>query len=93
MVGVARQIPVKEAVLDLSMVGTGYTYLQDYLPNMVQVVVGKEWIDAVGLGQMVLSYPELPADTLGGSINGAQANFKHVQRPHLAGGLFLAVFR
>ena len=48
------------------MVGTGYSYLQDYLVHVAQAVVREGWIDAVGLGRMVLSYPELPADTLGG---------------------------
>ena len=46
--------------------GTGYTYLQDYLPHVAQAVVREGWIDMVGLGRMVLSYPELPADTLRG---------------------------
>jgi hypothetical protein len=46
------------------MVGTGYSYLQDYLPHVAQAVVRAGWIDAVGLGRMVLSYPELPADAL-----------------------------
>ena len=49
------------------MVGTGYTYLQDYLPHVAQAVVRSGWIDSVGLGRMVLSYPELPADTLRGA--------------------------
>jgi 2,4-dienoyl-CoA reductase-like NADH-dependent reductase (Old Yellow Enzyme family) len=70
LVGVARQIHAarecKQAVTDLPMVGTGYSYLQDYLPHVAQAVVRAGWIDMVGLGRMVLSYPELPADTLGG---------------------------
>jgi NADPH2 dehydrogenase len=68
LVGVARQIHVaracKQTVPDLPMVGTGYSYLQDYLPHVAQAVVRADWIDMVGLGRMVLSYPELPADTL-----------------------------
>ena len=70
LVGVERQIhcakTCKEAVPDLPMVGTGYTYLQDYLTQVAQAVVRKGWIDSVGLGRMVLSYPDLPADTLAG---------------------------
>ena len=69
LVGVARQIQVarqcKAAVPELPMVGTGYSYLQDYLPHVAQAVIRAGWIDMVGLGRMVLSYPELPADTLG----------------------------
>jgi 2,4-dienoyl-CoA reductase-like NADH-dependent reductase (Old Yellow Enzyme family) len=66
--GVARQIHAaricKLAVPRLPMVGTGYTYLQDFLPHVAQAVVRAGWIDIVGLGRMVLSYPELPADCL-----------------------------
>jgi 2,4-dienoyl-CoA reductase-like NADH-dependent reductase (Old Yellow Enzyme family) len=70
LVGVWRQIDAarqcKQAVPELTMIGTGYTYLQDYLPQVAQAVVRAGWIDAVGLGRMVLSYPQLPADTLSG---------------------------
>ena len=48
----------------MPMVGTGYSYLQDYLPHVAQAVVRNGWIDSVGIGRMVLSYPQLPADTL-----------------------------
>jgi NADPH2 dehydrogenase len=68
LVGVARQIHAarkcKQAVPEMPMVGTGYSYLQDYVPHVAQAVIRAGWIDAVGLGRMVLSYPELPADTL-----------------------------
>ncbi|MEZ6072910.1 MAG: NADH:flavin oxidoreductase [Pirellulales bacterium] len=68
LVGVCRQIraarDLKRAVPAMVMAGTGYTYLQDYLPHVAQAVVREGWIDAVGLGRMVLSYPHLPADTL-----------------------------
>ena len=68
LVGVWRQIDVarqcKQAVSGLPMVGSGYSYLQDYLPHVAQAVVRQGWIDSVGLGRMVLAYPELPADSL-----------------------------
>lgn len=68
LVGVHRLIDAarqcKEAVPELPMVGTGYTYLQDYLPHVAQAVVRRGWIDFVGVGRMVLSYPELPRDCL-----------------------------
>lgn len=70
LVGVVRQIQAarqcKQAYPDVPMVGSGYSYLQDYLPHIAQSVVRAGWIDSVGLGRMVLSYPELPADTLAG---------------------------
>ncbi len=68
LVGVARQIKAarlcKAAVPEMPMVGSGYSYLQDYLPHVAQALVRAGWIDFVGLGRMVLSYPELPADVL-----------------------------
>lgn len=68
--GVVRQIEavrtIKESRPHLTLVGSGYTYLQDYLVHVAQAVLRAGWVDAVGLGRMVLSYPELPADTLAG---------------------------
>lgn len=70
LVGVVRQIQAarqcKAAFPTLAMVGSGYSYLQEYLPHVAQAVVRAGWIDLVGLGRMVLAYPELPADTLAG---------------------------
>jgi len=70
LVAVARQIQAartcKQAVPDMPMIGSGYSYLQNFLPHIAQAVVRQGWIDSVGLGRMVLSYPELPADTLSG---------------------------
>ena len=66
LAGVARQIDVarqcKVAVPELPMVGSGYSYLQDYLPHVAQAAVRRGWIDFVGLGRMVLAYPEFPRD-------------------------------
>jgi 2,4-dienoyl-CoA reductase-like NADH-dependent reductase (Old Yellow Enzyme family) len=70
LVGVARQMHVtrylKELNPGLTMVGTAYTYLQEYLPHVAQAAVREGWTDFVGIGRMVLSYPELPADLLSG---------------------------
>ena len=70
LVGVWRQIDAarqaKAAVPGLVMVGSGYTSLQDYGVQAAQAAVRQGWIDMVGLGRMVLSYPELPADSLAG---------------------------
>ena len=49
---------------EVPLVGTGYSYLQDYVPHVAQAVVEQGWVDFVGLGRMVLSYPELPHDVL-----------------------------
>lgn len=70
LVGVARQIRVtgelKQQHPDMLVVGSGYSYLQDWLPNVAQAVVGQGKADFIGLGRMVLSYPELPVDVLRG---------------------------
>lgn len=70
LVGVCRQIDAtrvcKQALPDVPIVGTGYSYLQEFLPNVAQAAVREGWTDFVGLGRMVLSYPELPADALAG---------------------------
>jgi 2,4-dienoyl-CoA reductase-like NADH-dependent reductase (Old Yellow Enzyme family) len=72
LVGVWRQIDAcrqaKAAVPGIVLVGSGYTYLQDYAVHAAQAVVRAGWIDVVGLGRMVLSYPDLPADTLAGTV-------------------------
>jgi len=56
----------KQAFPALLFVGTGYTYLQDYLPHVAEFEVGAGHVDFVGLGRMILSYPQLPADHLAG---------------------------
>jgi NADPH2 dehydrogenase len=70
LVGVWRQIDVvrqcKATLPNIPIVGTGYSYLQDYLPHVAQAAIREGWTDFVGLGRMVLSYPELPNDTLAG---------------------------
>jgi 2,4-dienoyl-CoA reductase-like NADH-dependent reductase (Old Yellow Enzyme family) len=70
LVGVARQIGVvaelKRRRPELIYVGSGYSYLQEWLPNVAQSVVRSGQADFVGIGRMVLSYPDLPADVLAG---------------------------
>jgi len=56
----------KAAHPDLTFVGTGYTYLMDWLANVAQAEVRSGGVDVVGLGRMVLSYPEMPRDSLEG---------------------------
>ncbi len=70
LVGVSRQIAVTAALKRefprLRIVGSAYSYLQDWLPNVAQAVVRSGGADFVGLGRMVLSYPDLPLDVLRG---------------------------
>ncbi|MFO7320176.1 MAG: NADH:flavin oxidoreductase [Chloroflexota bacterium] len=71
LAGVARQIAVtaelKRSHPNLFIVGSGYSYLQDWLPNVAQHVVRTGMADSIGLGRMMLAYPEMPADILAGN--------------------------
>lgn len=70
LVGVARLVNVtaqlKAQFPQLALVGTGYSYLQEWLPHVGQYNVRNGHVDFVGLGRMMLAYPELPADVLAG---------------------------
>lgn len=63
LLGVARQMnatkQLKERFPNLIIVGSAYSYLQDFLPYVAQAALRLGWADAVGLGRMVLTYPEL----------------------------------
>lgn len=69
-VGVMRQLALvrdlKQAFPDFCFMGSGYTYLQEFFPNVAQAVVSRGWVDLVGLGRMILAYPELPLELLQG---------------------------
>jgi len=70
LIGVARQVRVtadlKSRHPKLTFVGSAYSYLQEWLPNVGQRVIHDDKADFIGLGRMVLAYPELPADVLAG---------------------------
>jgi 2,4-dienoyl-CoA reductase-like NADH-dependent reductase (Old Yellow Enzyme family) len=50
----------------LKLVGTAYTYLQEWLSHSGQREVRDGHVDFVGVGRMLLSYPELCRDVLAG---------------------------
>ena len=70
LVGVARQINVtaslKKSHPGLAFVGSGYSYLQEWLANVAQRNVRSGGVDSVGLGRMILPYPEFCQDVLAG---------------------------
>jgi 2,4-dienoyl-CoA reductase-like NADH-dependent reductase (Old Yellow Enzyme family) len=70
LAGVARQLQVtaqiKKDFPNLAIVGSAYSYLQEWLPHVGQQVLNQNMADFVGLGRMVLSYPEMPDDILKG---------------------------
>jgi 2,4-dienoyl-CoA reductase-like NADH-dependent reductase (Old Yellow Enzyme family) len=70
LVGVARQMDaareLKRRFPNLLFVGTAYSYLQDFLPHVAQAALREGWVDSVGLGRMVLTYPEIFLDAAEG---------------------------
>src|SRR5579863_10352930 len=70
LVDVARQMDavhrLKRSFPKLVIVGTAYSYLQDFLPHVAQAAVRLGWVDSIGLGRMVLSYPEILSDVVEG---------------------------
>lgn len=80
LVGVARQIAataeLKKRFPQMCVVGSGYTYLQEWLPNVGQFYVRTGQVDFVGLGRLVLSYHDLPFDV----VNGHKLQTKRICR-------------
>ncbi|HUC54600.1 MAG TPA: hypothetical protein VMR90_11160 [Candidatus Cybelea sp.] len=78
--GVAEHLKVtrelKERFPNLIFVGSAYTYLQDFLPHVAQAAVREGWTDLVGLGRMILTYPEILWD----AAEGNQMQHKRVCR-------------
>lgn len=70
LAGVARIIKataeLKKAFPNLLIVGSGYSYLQEWLPNVAQYVLRNEMADCIGFGRMTLSYPTMPDDIVHG---------------------------
>jgi NADPH2 dehydrogenase len=70
LINVARQLHavrnLKAKFPKLIVVGTAYSYLQDFLPNVAQAVLREGWVDSIGLGRMVLTYPEILLDAAEG---------------------------
>lgn len=68
--GVSRLLTAAAALKrrhpSLAIVGSGYSYLQEWLPAIAAGAVVEGWTDSVGLGRVALSYPRLPADVLAG---------------------------
>jgi NADPH2 dehydrogenase len=60
----AAAAELKASLPELVFVSSGGTYLQDYLPHFGLAVMRAGWTDFVGLGRMMLAYPEFPADLL-----------------------------
>lgn len=74
LVDVVRQIQAVRQIRaaapeGVALVGTAYSYLQEYLPHVAQAVLREGWVDLIGLGRMTLSYPQILSDAqAGGAI-------------------------
>ena len=70
LAGVARQMAatrrVKQQFPNLVFMGSAFSYLQEFLPQVSQAAIREGWTDLVGLGRMVLSYPEILWDVTNG---------------------------
>jgi len=70
LVGVARHLHVTAELKrhggELVFVGTGYSYLQEWLPHVAHHVLRTGQVDVVGLGRATLAYPEIISDLLAG---------------------------
>ena len=66
----------KAAYPELVFVGTSYTYLMDWLPNVAQAEVRAGHVDLVGLGR---APPRLPRDVLEAG-HAARADLSHLRR-------------
>jgi 2,4-dienoyl-CoA reductase-like NADH-dependent reductase (Old Yellow Enzyme family) len=70
LVGVARLLAsaaeIAAARPAVTVVATGFSYLQEWLPHVATAVVRDGGAALVGIGRMALSYPDLPADVLAG---------------------------
>lgn len=68
LISVARHLEVaselKAAHPGLLIIGSGYSYLQEFLPNVAQHQIRLNKVDMVGIGRMVLSYPQQLLDAV-----------------------------
>lgn len=68
LAGVARLVrlarEVKQAYPDLVVIGTGYSWLRQYLGNVAAAVIRRGWADVVGVGREAFAYPDFCRDLL-----------------------------
>jgi 2,4-dienoyl-CoA reductase-like NADH-dependent reductase (Old Yellow Enzyme family) len=57
---------LKQQFPELVVVGSAYSYLQQFLPYVAQAAIREGWTDCVGLGRMLLTYPSLLLDVIDG---------------------------
>jgi len=72
LVDVARHLAVTAELThahpEVAFVGSGYSYLQDFVAPVARAVIAAGDATSIGLGRMMLSYPDLPRDVLAGDV-------------------------
>lgn len=70
LVGVARLVAAATelagAAPHLTVVASGLSYLQEWMPHVASALVGETGVAFAGLGRLALSYPDAPVDVLAG---------------------------
>lgn len=68
LVGIGRLIDaaahMKSAVPGITVIGTGYSYLRSYAPEIAAGAIGAGMTDAAGFGRMAFAYPDFARDIL-----------------------------
>lgn len=62
LIGAAGE--VQRELEDAVVVGTGYTWLRHFFPNVGAAVVAREEVSIVGLGRSSFAYPDAPRDLM-----------------------------
>jgi len=55
---------VQQAFPDLTVVGSGYTWMREFYPNLAAAVIERGWASVAGLGRGALAYPDFARDIL-----------------------------
>lgn len=70
LVGVARLVAAATELADaapqLTVVASGLSYLQEWMPHVASALVRDTGVAFAGLGRLALSYPDAPRDVLAG---------------------------
>ncbi|HOF87943.1 MAG TPA: FAD-dependent oxidoreductase, partial [Armatimonadota bacterium] len=61
-VGITRT--VQDAFPDLAVVGSGYSWVRQFYPQVAAAVIAQGWATLVGLGRGALAYPDFARDIL-----------------------------
>ncbi len=68
LVGVDRMLQIarrlQEARPGMVVIGTGYSYLRGFMPQVAAGVLAAGWAQMVGAGRLGLAYPDFPRDVL-----------------------------